>query len=68
MEKNRFFTSTELGIPKHKIVIDIFEKSDKKYFEKAGFQVIEIEGFSIDLIPKKKHIKNDHKYILLQRN
>ncbi|MFK7948941.1 MAG: DUF1998 domain-containing protein, partial [Saprospiraceae bacterium] len=50
MNKNRVVASAELGIPEYKIVIDIFEKSDQKYFEKAGFQVIEIKDFSIDLI------------------
>jgi DEAD/DEAH box helicase domain-containing protein len=50
MEKNRVIASAGLGIPKYKIVIDVFEQLDEKYFEKAGFRVIKIEDFSIDLI------------------
>ncbi|MFT5913390.1 MAG: DEAD/DEAH box helicase domain-containing protein, partial [Paraglaciecola sp.] len=52
MDKNREIASAGLGIPEHKIAIDVFEE-DKKYFEKAGYQIFNIDDFFIDLITKK---------------
>ena len=53
MDKNRVIASAGLGIPDYKIVFDVFDESDKKYFEKAGFRVLEIDDFSMELIHEK---------------
>jgi hypothetical protein len=54
MEKSRIIASSELAIPKYKIVIDPFDETSAKRFVKAGYTVFSIADFSIDNIKKKK--------------